>query len=188
MTRRTQPDELGKLMQAAQAGDAEAYLDLLRALTPRIRRIIARQRGFAGSEAVEDLVQDVLLSLHAVRATYDPERPFMPWLLAILRNRLVDGARRHGRTAAHEVPVDDLDVTFSRTGTNPNQETSREVHVLHRAIQSLPPGQRQAIELVKLRELSLKEASVASGQSVGALKVATHRALAALRRALRGDR
>jgi len=188
MTAPTQSDEFGKLMQAAQCGDAGAYLDLLRTITPRIRQIIARQRGFAGAEAVEDLVQDVLLSLHAVRATYDPQRPFMPWLLAILRNRLVDGARRHGRTAAHEVSVEDLDVTFSKAGTNPDQETFRDVEVLQRAIQSLPAGQRQAVELLKLQELSLKEASAASGQSVGALKVATHRAMTALRRALGGDR
>jgi RNA polymerase sigma-70 factor (ECF subfamily) len=183
----SEPDELGELMRAAQEGDAEAYLELLRTITPRIRRAVARHRGFAGAEAVEDLVQDVLLSLHAVRTTYDPRRPFMPWLLAILRNRLVDGARRHGRTAAHEVRVEDLDVTFSKTGTNPDQETYGDVEVLQRAIQSLPTGQRRAIELLKLEELSLKEASAVSGQSVGALKVATHRAMAALRRALRGD-
>ena len=175
-------------MQAAQAGDAEAYLELLRGITPRLRQIISRQRGFAGTETVEDLVQDVLLSMHSVRATYDPHRPFMPWLLAILRNRLVDGARRYGRTAAHEVHVAELDVTFWKTGTNPDQATYRDPEVLHRAIESLPAGQRQAIELLKLEEMSLKEASAASGQSIGALKVATHRAMAALRRALTGNR
>ena len=187
MGTRTPSDELGTLMQAAQAGDAEAYLELLRAITPRIRRTVARQRGFAGPEAVEDLVQDVLLSLHVVRATYDPGRPFMPWLLAILRNRLVDGARRYGRTV-REVAVDDLDVTFSQTATNPDQEASGDVHVLQRAIHALPAGQRQAIELLKLQELSLNEASAVSGQSVGALKVATHRAMAALRRSLGAKR
>jgi RNA polymerase sigma-70 factor, ECF subfamily len=184
----TRSDDFGRLMRAAQTGDADAYGELLRAITPRIRRIIARQRGFAGPEVVEDLVQDVLLSLHVVRATYDPGRPFMPWLLAILRNRLVDAARRYGRTATHEVAVDDLDVTFWQAAANPDQETSGDVRVLKRAIEALPAGQRQAIELLKLQELSLNEASAASGQSVGALKVATHRAMAALRRALGGKR
>jgi len=174
-------------MQAAQAGDAGAYLDLLRAVTPRIRGIVARQRGFAGTEAVEDLVQDVLLSLHAVRATYDPRRPFMPWLLAIVRNRLVDGARCYGRIAAHEVGVEDLEVTFANAATNSDWGTYGDVEELHRAIQSLSPRERQAIELLKLREMSLKEASAASGVSIGALKVATHRAMAALRRVLRGE-
>ena len=101
---------------------------------------------------------------------------------------MVDGARRHGRIAAREVPLEDLDVTFQRSSTNPDQETHGEVDVLQRAIQSLPSGQRQAIQLLKLQELSLKEASAVSGQSVGALKVATHRAMTALRRALGVDR
>jgi len=49
----------------------------------------------------------------------------------------------------------------------------------------LPPGQRQAVELLKLRELSLKEASALTGLSIGALKLATHRAMVSLRRTLR---
>ncbi len=175
-------------MRAAQAGDAGAYAELLHTITPRIRRVVMRQRGFAGVEAVEDLVQDVLLSVHAVRATYDPGRPFMPWLLAILRHRLADGARRYGRSAAHEVVVEDLDVTFSAVGTNPNQEATHDVQALQRAIEALPAGQRQAVDLLKMQEYSLKEASAATGVSIGALKVATHRGMASLRRALGGKR
>jgi RNA polymerase sigma-70 factor (ECF subfamily) len=38
--------------------------------------------------------------------------------------------------------------------------------------------------MVKLREMSLKEASAASGMSVAALKVAVHRGIGALRKAL----
>jgi RNA polymerase sigma-70 factor (ECF subfamily) len=49
----------------------------------------------------------------------------------------------------------------------------------------LPPSQKTAIELVKLKEMSLKEASAVSGMSVPALKVATHRAIKSLRTALR---
>lgn len=48
---------------------------------------------------------------------------------------------------------------------------------LRRAIQLLPVGQRKAVELLKLRELSLKEAAAATGMSIGALKVAVHRAI-----------
>jgi RNA polymerase sigma factor (sigma-70 family) len=173
------------LMHAAQRGDATAYHQLLCTITPRIRRIVARQRAFARAEDVEDLVQDVLLSLHAVRATYDPSRPFLPWLLAIVRNRLADGARRHRRTAAREVLIDDADVTFAAPATNSTQDADS-LEALDRALQALPSGQRQAIELLKLQELSLKEAAVASGATIGALKVATHRAIAALRKALRG--
>src|SRR5581483_9107262 len=124
------------------------------------------------------------LSVHAVRATYDAARPFLPWIFAIARARLADRARRAIRTTAHEVTVADLDVTFSASETNFLDETSGDAESLRRAIDGLPAGQRQAIELLKLGEMSLKEAAAASGTTVGALKVATHRAMHALRRAL----
>ena len=50
----------------------------------------------------------------------------------------------------------------------------------------LPNPQRRAIELLKLQEMSLKEASAVSGMSIASLKVATHRALKGLRRILAG--
>lgn len=177
-------DGLADLMRRAQGGDSNAYLELLQRVTPRIRQIVGRRRGFAGREDVEDLVQDILLGLHAVRATYDPGRPFMPWLLGIVRNRLADGARRYARRAAHEVRADDRAVTFADPAANTQQDGFENRDALERAIRSLPSGQREAIELLKLKELSLKEASGVRGVSVGALKVATHRAMAALRRTL----
>jgi RNA polymerase sigma-70 factor (ECF subfamily) len=171
-------------MQAAQRGDSAAYLELLRAVTPRVRRLVMRQRGFAGAAEAEDLVQDVLLSLHSVRASYDSSRPFGPWLSAIVRNRLVDGARRYARTAGREVRIDADDVTFSELEANVDIAELGDAETLHEAVRALPEGQRQAIELMKLQELSLKEAAETSGASVGALKVATHRAMATLRRTL----
>jgi RNA polymerase sigma-70 factor (ECF subfamily) len=179
------PDQqLCELMRAAQAGDGAAYIRLLELITPRIRQIATRRLGFAGREIVEDLVQDVLLSVHTVRATYDPSRPFTPWLLAILRNRLVDGARRYARQAAHELLVEDLDVTFAEARTNIQEPEYGDPEALDRAIETLPSGQREAIVLLKLKELSLKEAAAVSGSSIAALKVATHRAMATLRRKL----
>lgn len=71
----TSVDSLGELMRAAQRGDGASYAELLRAITPRVRSVVRRERVFAGIAEVEDLVQDVLLSVHTVRATYDPARP-----------------------------------------------------------------------------------------------------------------
>jgi RNA polymerase sigma factor (sigma-70 family) len=175
---------LAMLMQAAQADDAEAYVELMQELMARLRQIVRRHRAFLSREDVEDLVQDVLLSVHSVRTTYDPARPFLPWLLAITRNRLGDGARQYARIGAHEVQVEDFAVTFSNESTNTTRATHCDPEALKQAIDYLPPGQRSAIEMLKLRELSLKEAAAATGTSVGALKVATHRAMEALRKKL----
>jgi len=184
MKRQQDDHALATLMQAAQGGDTQAYVLLLKEITPRLRQIVRGQRRFLRIEDIEDLVQDILLSLHAVRATYDPRRPFMPWLMAITRHRLADAALRYSRRMAHEVQVENMPVTFSDDGTNIDNDGYRDPEALRHAIRDLPARQRDAIELLKLREMSLKEAAAASGTSIGALKVSVHRAIATLRKAL----
>ncbi|OIQ91073.1 ECF RNA polymerase sigma factor RpoE [mine drainage metagenome] len=176
----------GALMAAAQSGDQASYARLLRDITPLLRRVGRRKWPMAADADLEDIVQDVLLSLHSVRQTYDPARPFLPWLLTILHHRLVDGIRRRTRQNAHETAVDRFEETFSEIAANIPEEPIGGHDALHKAIASLPGGQRRAVELLKLKELSLKEAALQTGMSVSALKVATHRALKALRVALTG--
>jgi len=178
-------------MRAAQSGDPHAYAALLEGITPWLRRYIRKQRRFLQAADVEDLVQDVLLSLHAVRRTYDPGRPFLPWLFAIVHHRLADAARRHASRSAGEASPEALEATDSGLhvtsldgGTNMEESAVGDPRALQQAIQALPAGQRAAIHLLKLKEMSLKEAARELGTSVGALKVAAHRGMASLRRAL----
>ena len=180
-----QQQRLAALMRAAQRGDKPAYTALLYALVPLVRAAVRRQFGFLQPQDIDDLVQDILLSLHAARATYDPGRPFLPWVMAIARNRMADGARRYARRAAHEVATGQQPETFPAEDTNMSTNGYGDAEALAQALAKLPQSQRQAIELMKLRELSLKEAAAATGTSVGALKVSVHRGIAALRKALR---
>jgi RNA polymerase sigma-70 factor (ECF subfamily) len=179
-----EPDQFGAWMAAANDGDGDTYSRLLHALAPLIRQIVRREVHFVGSDEVEDVVQNVLLSVHSVRATYDPGRPFMPWLLAIVRRRIVDAGRRRARRTGREVALDENTVTFTLAATNTYRERLVEVEALKIAIGSLPRAQRQAVELLKLQGMSLRGAASVTGSSVGALKVATHRAIAALRTVL----
>jgi RNA polymerase sigma-70 factor (ECF subfamily) len=167
-------------MRAAQAGDGDAYARLLREIVPLIRGRVRRELGGRAAADVEDVVQDVLLSLHRVRQTYDPGRPFLPWVLAIARHRVADALRRRYRTEAGETAVGRNDETFSQPAAN-KESAGPDAAALRRAVAALPDSQRRAVELVKLGEMSLKEASAASGMSVAALKVATHRAIRTLR-------
>ena len=148
-----------QLVDLAQSGDSSAYDRLLRQCADLIRRTVKRRYPFLADPDAEDLVQDILLSIHTVRATYDANRPFIPWLMAI-----------------EKYPE-----TFDEAQPNMSDEVYGDPEALRQALSTLPKGQRTAIELLKLREMSLKEASKASGMSVSALKVATHRATRALR-------
>lgn len=172
----TQPDTpWSELMARAQGGDTKAYRALLVAITPYLRAIASRI-GHRGQET-DDLVQDILLTVHEVRHTYDAGRPFKPWLAAIARHRAVDRLRRHARVSAYEVTLLAEHEAFAADMVPDEIDSAR----LARFIERLPTGQRQALRLLKLQEKSLQEASAESGHSVAALKVATHRGIKALR-------
>lgn len=172
----------GTLMARAQDGDTDAYLQLLGEITPYLR--FRASRMLRDPRDVEEAVQDILLTLHAVRKTYDPARPFGPWLIAIASRRLVDRLRRVGRHWTHEVPLTLAHEAVATEGLPEIDGLDR--HILERAIEALPPLQQQAIRLLKLEEMSLKEASSITGVSVTSLKVATHRAVKKLRNLLSG--
>lgn len=179
-----QEQDLAALMRAAQVGDRRAYTALLNALVPLVKQTVRQRFGFLQPPDIDDLVQDVLLSLHATRAAYDPARPFLPWLMAIARNRMADGARRYARRTACEVPSERPPETFQVEDANKSSNGYGDVEALAQAMTKLSHSQRQAIELMKLREMSLKEAAAATGTSIGALKVSVHRGISALRKAL----
>jgi RNA polymerase sigma-70 factor (ECF subfamily) len=169
------------LMARAQDGDGDAYRRLLEEVTPYLRSLAAlRHRDPSDAE---DAVQDILLTIHAVRQTYDPARPFRPWLVTIANRRLVDRLRRQGRLRSRETALTSDHETFPARQANLEEAVFYRLE-LQAALENLPPGQRQAIRLLKLKEMSLKEAAGATGLSVTALKGATHRALKNLRKML----
>lgn len=169
------------LMHAAQKGDAGAYERLLKEIVLLLRNAVRRRRPFLDTADVEDLVQETLISVHAARASYDARRPFLPWLYALLGNRMADAARSHARRAAREVQTEDFERTFESVPDGDDGQHYGDPQLLMQAIRELPDGQRKAVELLKLQELSLKAASAATGMSIGALKIAMHRALLSLR-------
>lgn len=166
-------------MALAQQGDKAAYRRLLQDVTPYLRRLAAAR--LSNDADVEDVVQEVLLTIHSLRHTYDPARPIGPWLAAVARHKIIDGFRASARKSARQRPLQAVHETFLTAPAN-SQESGADRHLLHEAIDGLPPGQREAIRLLKLQEMSLREASAASGMSIGALKVAAHRGLKSLRR------
>ena len=83
------------MMAAAQTGDRVAYEKLLRECIPVIQHV-ARRQGVQ-PDAIDDVVQEVLLTVHRARQTYDPSRPFVAWLSTIAKRRAIDILRQRGR-------------------------------------------------------------------------------------------
>jgi RNA polymerase sigma-70 factor (ECF subfamily) len=178
---------LAALMVATQHGDQAAYQALLRACVP-VATSTARRQGVP-PDRVDDVVQDVLITIHRARATYDPSRPFLPWLRAIAQRRAIDALRVQYRTAGREVYDEDAYTSHADAGPEADAGLGQDdrARVLAEAIKRLPAGQRQAVEMLALGEVSLEEAAGRTGRTKGALKVNLHRAIAALRQRMVND-
>lgn len=171
-----------RLMVAAQAGDRHAYTAFLKEASGFIRVIARRYHRDTG--AVEDVVQETLLSLHRVRHTYEPGRPVEPWVAAIAKARAIDALRARQRRAAIEAESPSA-IDIADTAASPGTRHEIQAEVAS-ALAALPAGQRAAVRMLKIEELSLAEASERSGQSVPALKSLLHRAMLTLRATLKG--
>ncbi|WP_200845191.1 sigma-70 family RNA polymerase sigma factor [Roseomonas sp. 18066] len=179
--------KLARSMVAAQAGDAAEYRILLAGCVPVIAAAV-RAQGFRG-DAVDDVVQDTLLAVHRARHTYDPARPFLPWLRAIARRRSVDALRRRGRQPgrAAAVPGGYDSIPDPAEAADSRLEAQDRRRQLASALRGLPQAQRQAVEQLAMAERSLEDTAQATGRSKGALKVNLHRAIKALRARLTGE-
>jgi RNA polymerase sigma-70 factor (ECF subfamily) len=169
------------LMAAAQAGDKTAYQTLLRDCVPLIRAI-ARRQGVSADQ-VDDVVQEVLLTIHRARQTYDPSRSFTAWLRVIAERRAIDLLRQSGRRGARELHAPIAFESYADETADPGVglQQADDTGRVSDALASLPPRQREAVQYLVLNEQSLAEASALTRRSKGSLKVNLHRALKALR-------
>ncbi|UQC72511.1 RNA polymerase subunit sigma-70 [Lelliottia sp. AC1] len=166
-----------ELMTKAQAGDRHAYTQLLRAIVPAIRAIVRRQ--VFDPALVEDVIQDVLLTVHRVRHTYDPDCPFLPWLMAITQARAVDALRHHGRTLRRETDTEEALTNVAAVESVEHLDEQEELALI---LDRLPARQRQIVEHIHLQEMTLAQAASRHNLTISAVKSLLHRAITNLRR------
>jgi len=99
-----QEEALAMLMARTQRADAAAYDLLLEELQTVVRRFVRRRVGDV--PWVEDVVQETLIAVHRGRHSWNPARPFVPWLYAVAHSRLIDVIRRERCVAGREVSHD----------------------------------------------------------------------------------
>jgi RNA polymerase sigma factor (sigma-70 family) len=159
----------GALMAAAQGGEAAPYRRLLGELRPWLLRYFTRRLP---PSSVEDAVQETLIAIHTKRHTYDPDRPFGPWLAGIARYKWIDRLRHAARHAADELPD---------TLATPDHGTAvMSATALAGLMATLKPAQADVIRLVKIEGLSIEDAAARTGQSAALVKVNIHRGLGRL--------
>ena len=167
---------LEDLMHRAQQGDKKAYAALFHAILPLLKAFVSRRLN--GTEDVDDVVQDILLSIHRASHTYDTDRSFKIWMFTIARHRLNDHLRRlYSKERNLEISLEDVTDEISASDVT----ESRDRHeYLNKILDSLPEKQKKIVTMMKIEGYTAEDTARAMNMSVSAVKVAAHRAYKSL--------
>ena len=166
-------------MQRSLSGDQRAYADLLRKTTSLLRPFLAKRLSF--SNEVDDLMQEILISIHKARHTYDGNRPYKPWAFAIAKFRLQDHLRMHyADQLRHAVDFDEMEEILPDDVT----ETDFNYESISVEVEKLPEKQATILRLMHQDGYTAKEVAQKMGMNESAVKVAAHRAYKVLREKL----
>ena len=164
-------------MRAERRGEAVAYERMLKEVAAALRRSLASRlvRAGLGAHEAEDLVQEILIGLHGKRHTWDSARPFLPWLHAITRYKLIDFTRHRRRETTRRVdlPLEDwLEIVEA-----PADDASRSTVEVDRHLAVLPVSQRKIVRAIAVEGASVRDVSLRFATSEGAVRVTIHRAI-----------
>jgi RNA polymerase sigma-70 factor (ECF subfamily) len=170
---RKSQDQLWRdLAAAAQKGDKKAYTKLLREIMPYIKNVLTG--GLANPDWVEDITQEVLISVHKSLKTYGPDRPFQPWLMAIINFRRTDYLRKYYSSRSDkQSSLDNADFQKKHVTKSPYAGELKDIEA---AIATLPAKQQKVFRLVKIEGYSVQEVAKKMKMSESAVKVSAHRA------------
>jgi RNA polymerase sigma-70 factor (ECF subfamily) len=154
------------------------YATFLREASGLLRGYVARR--IPNPETAEDVVQEILITVHRARHTYNTSRPVGPWLYAIADHRIADFLRRLRRIERNEI-------LMGESATEPVHELPRQDQralAIDEALARIPEAQRRVIEMLKIKGLSVREVASQMEMSESSVKITAFRGYEDLRNAL----
>jgi len=176
-------DEWSLLAASAQQGDRWAYHRLLSEIAPYVRNVVVA--SLPSADAADDVSQEVLVSVHKSLKTYNPDKPFKPWLSAIINFRRTDYLRKHYAKRDDQKTSLDNPEYLSQNVTN--SPLAGELKDIEGALLDLPEKQRQIFQMMKIEGYSAEEVAQKMEMNVSAVKVSAHRTAKRLKGVLGGS-
>ncbi len=173
------------LIEAAQAGDRDAFGSLYARYAPGVSRFVGsrmRDRALA-----EDLTSETFArALRRIDSVSYQGRDAGAWFTTIARNLVLDHVKSHRyqreqTTAEITDARDDQDTPEQAVIKN---DTAADVR---RRVGQLPTDQQACIRLRFFQDLSVAETAAAMGRNEGAVKALQHRGLLGLRASMAKD-
>ena len=168
-----------ELAALAQAGDRDAFGELVRRYAAQARRLARAVLG--DPDDADDAAQDGFLAALRHLGRYDPSRPFGPWLLRIVANAASDRRRRRRVRRAQQIPPS---MAASQPGPDTDADRQGFRKALLEALSTLPERQRLAAVLFDVEGYSHSEVAEVLDVPEGTVRSDVYHARRALRERL----
>jgi RNA polymerase sigma-70 factor (ECF subfamily) len=167
-------------IKQAQAGEQGAFTRLVEAYQTPVYNLAYRMLG--NSVEAENAAQETFIRMYTKLDTYDPERKFSSWLLAIASHYCVDLLRRR---RMNYLSLDDLPPMVELSmpkSAQPEQIVVREqdASAVQKLLEALPPNYRTPVVLRYWYDMSYREIADAMDVTESTIKTRLHRARARL--------
>ena len=165
---------LGDLLRCGIGGNQTAYAEFLKKISSLLRPFVAKK---ITSADVEDVLQEILISIHKARHTYDGERPIMPWIISIARFRIADYLRKYYAQMRHKaVDNEEMENIFADVTDDVFDNES-----IDELLEEVTSQNKQILTLMHVEGYTAKEVGAKIGMNESAVKVAAHRAIKKIR-------
>ncbi len=167
------------LLEQSLQGNQRAYALLLIETSRFLRQFLIKRLNL--THELEDILQEILISLHKARHTYDGCRPYKPWVYAIAKFRLQDYLRVHYSDQLRQaIDFDELEESYC----DYSSETALSYESIRVQVQMLPEKQATILRLMHQDGFTAKEVAEKLGMNQSAVKVSAHRAYKILKEKL----
>jgi RNA polymerase sigma-70 factor (ECF subfamily) len=179
---------LSNLMGLAQRGDKQAYSQVFQKITPMLRSFISQK--IRNSDDIEDIVQEIMISIHKASHTYDANRPFEVWMYSIARYRLNDHLRSYykGESLKERIYIESSSAAETYIANDDVTEGIDSNEYIANILKDLPEKQRTIVTMMKIEGYTAKETAEKVNMSESAVKVAAHRVYKDLAKKLKREK
>lgn len=176
---RNRNTQLKELFIKANHGDNKAYKTFLENIEKMAYQYT--QGRISEKSHHQDIVQEILLSIHQSRHTYDPSKPINPWIYAIFHYRTADHLRKTYKNK--EDSTDEETFKEIKDGFNVTKNTESN-ELINKALATLSKKQKEMVILSKIEGFTSAEIALKMNMNINTVKVTIHRSLEKMRKAL----
>ena len=168
-------EQLGQIVQRCRDGERAAFEELFEIYQPRLKYFVRRLDS--GGSKIDDILQDVWLSVYKKIHKLKDARSFGVWLYRIARNKVYDGFRRKERFV--RLPEDD---EFPVSGSDEPVFDASDAERLHGAMKRLKPYHREVLTLCFIEQMPYQAIADVVGCSIGTVRSRIYHAKQSLRK------